>query len=83
MLYSFKQAYGLKDLRPEGGIADLISKLKTDEATQIKYGLLHNGGLEDGKAGISWYCNTFALPEQEAKCNGKKFKKGVVERLGG
>jgi len=61
----------------------LINKLKTDQATQIKYSHLHDGGVEAGKAGLWWYCNTFALPEQESKCGGKAYKKGVVEKYGG
>lgn len=49
-------------MRPDSGMNSFIQKLKTDEATQIKYMHLHNGGLSPGKPGLFWYCNTFALP---------------------
>ncbi len=83
LLYSFKEAYGVADLRPEGGISEVLQKLKTDPATQIKYMYLHNGGVEPGKPGLWWYCNTFALPEQQAKCGGSAYKPGIAEKLGG
>jgi len=47
-LYSFKETYGLSDLRPESGITELVNKLKTDQATQIKYSHLHGGGIKNG-----------------------------------
>jgi len=52
----------LSDLRPDSGMNEFLQKLKTDSETQIKYMYLHNGGLEPGKAGLWWYCDTFALP---------------------
>lgn len=64
-------------------MTDFINKLKNDQPTQIKYSHLHGGGIKAGEPGLNWYCNTFALPEDESKCGGKKYKKGVVEKLGG
>ena len=39
---------------------------------------LHGGGIEPGKPGLQWYCDTFALPEQQSKCEGKDYKPGFV-----
>lgn len=62
-MYSFKETYGISDLRPDSGITIFINKLKTDPETQTKYMHLHNGGLKPGTPGLWWYCNAFALPE--------------------
>lgn len=48
LLYSFKETYGLSDLRPESGITELVNKLKTDSATQIKYSHFREGGIKNG-----------------------------------
>lgn len=77
-MYSFKETYGIADLRPESGMANFMQKLKTDESTQIKYMHLHGGGLEPGKPGLGYYCDTFALPEMKSKCDGKDYKMGFV-----
>ena len=47
-----------------------INKLKTDPEIQKKYGYYHGGGLEAGKAGNNWYCDSFALHELGSKCSG-------------
>lgn len=62
LLYSFKETYGVNDLRPDSGMEIFLQKLKTDPQTQIKYNHLHGGGLHPGVAGLGSYCDTFALP---------------------
>lgn len=64
-------------------MAYFMEKLRTDPTTQIKYMHLHGGGLEPGKPGLGYYCDTFALPEIKSKCDDKEYKMGFVEKYGG
>lgn len=83
LLYSFKETYGVNDLRPDSGMEIFLQKLKTDPQTQIKYNHLNGGGLHPGVAGLGSYCDTFALPEMKSKCGGKEYAPGFVEKAGG
>jgi hypothetical protein len=75
ILYNFKDAYGLQDMTVKGGMTYFMNKLKSDNATQIKYTHYRSGGIEAGSAGKEAFCDTSTSPQYESQCYGGSFKK--------